>query len=202
MAVAVVGNGPVHPRLFDQIEKAKLIVRFNSPPPAHDYPNMRTDRLVISNSSKQTQKLLRSEAYLERQVFAGAKELLLPYHPDIIRQFMPKPNLFSWLKGRRADLTQACESVAQMSGKPVQILDALTYIEACEQLGITADRRQTTFPSSGMLAIFHILKHAQNFEMPVRLFGFGFSGWKHHDWSSEQRYVENLISQRHVIVES
>lgn len=202
MDIAVVGNGPIQPRQFERIEKTNFIVRFNSPPPEHEYSGMRTDRLVISNSSKQTQSLLHSDAYLERPVFAGARELVLPYHPDIIRQFMPKPNIFSWLKGRRADLTHLCENVAKAHGKPVEILDVQTYFEACERLGIMGERRLTTFPSSGMLAIFQILKHAQDIGVTVRLFGFGFAGWKHHDWSSEKRYVESLISERHVIIET
>jgi hypothetical protein len=199
MDLAIVGNGPINPYLFDQIEKANFIIRFNSPPTAHDYAGMRTDRLVISNSSKQTQRLLSSDEYMDRQVFAGASEIFLPYHPDIIKQLMPKPNVFSWLKGRKADLTGLCEEVAKTKGKQVQILDALTYFEACEQLDIMGDRRLSAFPSSGMLTIFHSLKHSQDAEMSIRLFGFGFAGWKRHDWSAEKRYAEFLISRGKII---
>lgn len=195
MKIAIVGNGPIDTRFFDHIETADFIIRFNSPPRAHEYAGMRTDRLVISNSSKQTQGLLTSHSYLEGPVFAGADSVLLPYHPDMIRQFMPKPNFFSWLKGRRADLTELCERVAQARGKSVAILEKSTYLEACEQLGIIPSRRCVAFPSSGMLTIFHSLKSSRDADLRLQLFGFGFAGWKGHDWSAERIYVEGLISQ-------
>jgi len=200
MNIAVVGNGPVEARLFDLIERTDFVVRFNAPPPAHEYRGMRTDRLVIANSAKQTQELLASPAYLEGPVFSGARSFLLPHHPDIIRRHMPKPTPWSWLKGRRADLTAVCERAMRPTGKPVEILDPATYVEACEQLDIPAARRRSMFPSSGMLAIVHALRRSPADDTRIHLFGFGFAGWKRHDWPAERRFVEDLIRRGRVVV--
>lgn len=199
MNIAIVGNGPVDPKLFDRIEQADFIVRFNAPPSAHEYSGMRTDQLVISNSSKQTQNLLASPAYLDGPIFSGARSILLPYRPDIIRKYMPKPNLFSLLKGRRRDLTGICEKAAYARGKSVEILDAAVYLEACDHLGIPAEQMHSAFPSSGMLAILNCQNQAQFPFGRIRLFGFGFMGWKRHDWSAERLYVLEMMKQGRIL---
>lgn len=192
MDVAIVGNGPVSASYFDRIQNSDLVVRFNHPPKTHQYAGMKTDSLVISNSSKQTQELLNSAEYLDGPVFAGARSILLPYHPEIIRQWMPKPNIFSWLKGRRSDLTGLCERVAEMHGKRLEIIDKQTYLEVCTSLGISTGSMRKIFPSSGAMIIRHMLPRLDDRHSLIRLFGFGFQGWKHHDWNAEKRYVEQL----------
>ena len=200
MNIAIVGNGQIHPRQFDQIEKADFIIRFNHPPQIHEYTAMRTDMLVISNSSKQTQKLLGSEKYLTGPVFAGARTIFLPYHPDIISRYMPKPNIFSWMKGRRADLTSLCKRAAHANGKSIDILDSNSYLEVCNHLGIMHNHRCSIFPSSGILLIFHSLKMNPSVGLVIRLYGFGFAGWKGHNWQAEKNYVNKLISEDRVIL--
>lgn len=199
MNIAIVGNGPVDPKLFERIEQADFIVRFNAPPDTHVYAGMRTDQLVISNSSKQTQNLLASPAYLGGPVFSGARSILLPYCPEIIRNYMPKPNIFSLLKGRRHDLTGLCKKAAHARGKSVEILEAAVYHEACKQLGIPAERMRSAFPSSGMLAMLNC-QNPSHFPLGrIRLFGFGFMGWKRHDWSAERLYVVEMMKQGRIL---
>lgn len=195
MNIAIVGNGPLNSALFDDIEKADFIVRFNSPPREHEYAGMRTDQLIISNSSRQTQGLLCSSMFLEGPVFVGSRSILLPYHPDIIQKYMPKPNFFSWLRGRRSDLTGLCERVAQLNSKPIGIVDPITYFDACEQLGITTALKHSIFPSSGIISIFHYLHQFEDPDLCIHLFGFGFFGWKRHDWIAEKNYVETLVNK-------
>ncbi len=192
MDVAIVGNGPVSASYFDRIQNSDWVVRFNQPPKTHHYAGMKTDSLVISNSSKQTQELLNSAEYLDGPVFCGARSILLPYHPEIIRQWMPKPNILSWLKGRRSDLTGLCASVAEMHGKPLEIIDKETYLDVCTSLGISPGSMRKIFPSSGAMIIRHLLPRLDDRQSLIRLFGFGFQGWKRHDWNAEKRYVEQL----------
>jgi hypothetical protein len=100
------------------------------------------------------------------------------------------------LHGEPLFLTDFCRKTAQAQSKSVDILDAFTYLEACERLGISTVRMRSSFPSSGILAILHHQKQSPSAH--TRLFGFGFSGWKRHDWSSEKLYVTKLMQEGHI----
>ena len=193
--IAIVGNGELKQADLTAIEQANLIVRFNSPPPSHIYAAAKTDILVLSNSSKQTSRLLGCSQYIKGPIFRQAKSIMLPYHPQIIAKYMPKPNPLSWLKGRRADLTQQCQDLASQHQKPCTTMSAEAYQQACQSLQIEGMGLRSTFPSSGLLAVRHIVDlHAKRSN--IRLFGFGFQGWKRHDWSRERAYIENLAANQ------
>jgi hypothetical protein len=193
--IAIVGNGELKQADLTAIGEANLIVRFNSPPPSHIHGAAKTDILVLSNSSKQTSWLLECNQYINGSIFRQAKSIILPYHPQMIAKYMPKPNPLSWLKGRRADLTQQCQDLANQHQKPCITLSPEAYQKACQALQIESMGSRRKFPSSGLLAVRHIVDlHAE--KSNIRLFGFGFQGWKRHDWSREREYIENLAANQ------
>ena len=52
-------------------------------------------------------------------------------------------------------------------------------------------RHRAKWPSSGLLAIDHFIRHGYH----VHIVGFGFTGWKRHPWELEKRFVEQLSRQ-------
>ncbi len=190
--LAIIGNGKIPPNLRHLANGADHIVRFNQPSLASADQQTRTDLLVISNSSKQTKTILNSPDYLNGPIFKSAKALLFPYDPEIIAKYMPKPNVFSALKGARADLTRLCTQAAEAAGKQHQILDSQTYLNTCAALGIPIKSLGKIFPSSGIMTIHYLVNHCSS-ETQIEAYGFGFQGWKRHDWAAEKAYVERLI---------
>jgi hypothetical protein len=196
-AIAIVGNGQVDPSHYRRIERANLVIRFNDPSVVLQEESAKTDILVISNSSKQTKKLLSSQAYLNGQAFSRAKSIILPYHPSIIAKYMPKPNPLSYLRGTRADQTKLCLQTCQQGNKDCIIFDSESYFSACKVLGIGKDKMRKCFPSSGLMLI-HELANQLDQSMHLDIYGFSFKGWKGHDWTSERAYVNTIISNGQV----
>ena len=185
--IAIVGNGPVDPRLFAEIDAMEHVVRFNKPPPANQYPAMRTDQLSLVNSAS-IKGTLKSPAYLATPAWQTARAVLLPLHPDIIGQRMPPAPLWKRLLGQSRDKSAAIGRIAQAAGKPVETIAAEIFFTACRALNIPGKYYfPRGAPSSGMLVITHFLETT---DAQLALFGFGFQGSKWHDWEAEKKWVE------------
>jgi hypothetical protein len=183
--IAIVGNGPLSPTDRASIAKARRIVRFNLTPNLSEEPEARTDELFLSCSSKQIGDFLSRGRYLSDKAFGQASRIVLPYHPNIIRQYMKPPSLLSRLKGRRADWTNYCLDIADDEGKYAEILPEDLYHEACGALEIDPTAKEF-FPSSGLLAVLRELQHPSH---EIHLYGFGFVGWKRHRWEQEKSTI-------------
>lgn len=191
--IAILGNGDIKPGLLQQIESADYIVRFNNPCATRAQYFTKTDALVLSNSSKQTTGLLSNQSYIKGAFFGGAEIIILPYHPSIIARYMPKPNPLSYLRGARADQTQACVKACNSARKDYCILGAETYLEVCDELKYDKKKMHSCFPSSGIM-IIHYLMAAKESETQIDLYGFGFTGWKRHDWATEKAYISSCVA--------
>lgn len=196
---SVIGNGAVKNPNNILIKTSEIVVRFNKPPSEHlkNYP--KTDILVISNSSKQSSKLLNTRDYIESPPFRDALKLVFPYSQEVIQRYMPKPNLFSKIRGRRADLTNQCIRAAMSTNKEHEILSTQIYHDVCNKLNIETSHLRSIFPSSGIMAIQGLLdKFGLNIQ--VHAFGFGFQGWKHHKWPAERQYMHELATNGVIIL--
>jgi hypothetical protein len=192
MTTAIVGNAALKEGQAEAIEDFDRIIRFNNPPSSHVLPGMRTDLLYLANTSKQTAKLLTNALYVHGPVFGSAKEVCLPIHPEIARNYMPKPQLHLRLFGRRSDHTDLCKAVCSQFDKKLSVLSVSNYEDACLKLGINETSKKLFFPSTGFLAILQEISKKES-EEPIHLFGFSFQGWKKHKWLEERAFVMNLV---------
>ncbi|AAL52782.1 hypothetical protein BMEI1601 [Brucella melitensis bv. 1 str. 16M] len=86
-----------------------------------------------------------------------------------------------WLKGRRADWTTKAIEVLGAQGKEIRIMPPQFYLGVCEELGITADKMAELFPSTGFFGIWYMLRNFPQSQWNIRICGFSWQGWKHHD---------------------
>lgn len=170
------------------------MVRFNEPRQPPEMIGTKTDRLMLATSSKQMQDWLRDPSFFESVIFRNAAEIVFAIHPSIIRQFHPRPNLLSRLKGRRADWTVKAIDVIGLAGKEIRIMPAKLYFDVCAALGITAERMDRVFPSTGFIGIWLALRDFPPEDWNIRICGFGWEGWKRHDWAAERRWIEERIA--------
>jgi hypothetical protein len=191
--VVIIGNGPIEAGLADSIGAADLVIRFNQPPHPPETAGSRTDILFLMNSGKSMQARLADRAFWEQPLLRDAGQVILPYHPSIIARYHPKPNLLSRLKGRKADWTRETTARLGAMGKPVYVLPAAFYEESCADLGIARSDLRKVFPSTGFLGIRYALQNFTAPEWMVEICGFGWTGWKRHDWERERKWVRQRL---------
>jgi hypothetical protein len=193
--LAIVGNGPVEAGSGPLIDAADLVIRFNAPQGAPERIGTRTDLLMLVNSGKSMRKWLRDPAFLGSPLVRTAHRIVLPLHPSIIAAYHPRPNVFSRMIGRRTDWTFRAVDTLGRQGSEVSVLPATLYGQACVELRIGDDRRRTTFPSTGFLGVLHALRAYPAPNWRIEICGFGWRGWKHHDWEAERRWIERRLER-------
>ncbi len=196
----IIGNGKLHRDLSEVVDNAEFAMRFNEPKASIGMSGSRTDILMLAASSKPMQRRLTDPAFLTSPTFTAAKEVVLAYHPDIIRKYHPKPNLLSRLKGRRSDWTMRTIELVGAAGKEIRIMPPQFYIEGCEELGVSQCRMHQLFPSTGFFGIRYVLSRLPADEWEVKLCGFSWEGWKRHAWLDERRWVEDKMASGRISV--
>ena len=189
----IVGNGELTRDLSEIVDSAQFAMRFNEPKASIGMSGSRTDILMLAASSKPMQRRLTDPNFLASATFKAAKEVVLAYHPEIIRKYHPKPNFLSRLKGRRSDWTMRTIELVGAAGKEIRVMPPQFYIDGCSEL-----RMCEVFPSTGFFGIRYVLSLLPAREWDVKLCGFSWEGWKRHAWLNERSWVEDRIASGRV----
>lgn len=186
----IVGNAPLARDLSAEVDAADFVVRFNEP---IGMSGTRTDLLMLATTSKPMQRRLSDPSFLQTPTFKAAKEVMLAYHPSIIRKYHPVPNFLSRLKGRRSDWTMQTIEIIGSAGKEIRIMPPQFYLAGCRELGIAEENLSKIFPSTGFFGIWYMLGKCPEESWNVKICGFTWEGWKRHAWGDERSWVEQKI---------
>ncbi|ERI14804.1 glycosyltransferase family 29 protein [Brucella intermedia] len=189
----IVGNAPLPRDLSAEVDAADFVVRFNEPKQSIGMSGTRTDLLMLATSSKPMQRRLRDPGFVQTPTFKAAKEVMLAYHPSIIRKYHPRPNFLSRLKGRRGDWTMQTIEVVGSAGKEIRIMPPQFYLAGCKELGVTEENISKVFPSTGFFGIWYMLEKCPQESWDVKICGFTWEGWKRHTWGDERSWVEQKV---------
>jgi len=198
----IIGNGSLPYDLSDLINKADYVLRFNEPPLfaggeewKQNWSGRKTDCLMLCNSGKPMQLKLKSEEFLLSPYFQAAGELVLAYHPAVIRRVFNHPLITSRLfYGRKRDWTREAIENFGSRGKKITILPPQFYFQSCAELDIVDDDLKKKFPSTGYLGIQQALQQCPQNEWQITLAGFSWQGWKRHAWNQEEEWVRAQIA--------
>jgi len=191
----IIGNGDLPRDLSAQINSADYVLRFNRPRHLNGWSGTRTDRLMLCNSGKPMQALLRDHAFLSSQFVNSAGDIVLVYHPAIMRAYFKKPFVTSRiLHGRKVDWTTEAIDLLGQQGKPVTVMPSSFYLKACEAIGISGPALYQQFPSTGYLGIQAMLQSLPAQDWQIKLCGFSWQGWKGHNWENERKWVAKKIT--------
>lgn len=194
--IVIVGNGPLSRDFTQSVDSADFVLRFNEPKASIGLSGTRTDLLMINNTGKPMQRRLDSADYFKSPLVQAAREIMFPYHPITIRNWMIKPNPLSRLiNRRRADWTLPALERFGEEGKPVHIMPPAFYVASCAEIGIPGDRMGKLFPSTGYLGLRHIFQRFADRDWSAEIIGFSFEGWSKHSWANERGWVEARISE-------
>jgi len=191
--LVIVGNAPLPRDLSAEVDAADFVVRFNEPKQSIGMSGTRTDLLMLAATSKPMQQRLRDPGFIQTPTFQAAKEVMLAYHPSIIRKYHPRPNILSRLKGRRADWTEQTIEVIGCAGKEIRIMPPQFYLAGCRELGIAEENMRKIFPSTGFFGIWHMLGKCPEESWEAKICGFTWEGWKRHNWADERNLVEQKV---------
>jgi len=191
----IVGNGPIKRDLTAQIDASDYVLRFNEPRDNQNFIGTKTNLLMLASSSKQMQRWITDPAFLETEIVRNTPEILFAFHPSIIRRFHHHPNFLSRLKGRRADWTVPAIDYFGQAGKTIRIMPSQYYFDVCNELGITRDQMKDVFPSTGFFGIWLALQQNKTREWDIKICGFGWQGWKRHNWDAERQWVEERMKE-------
>ncbi|MDK4716633.1 hypothetical protein [Rhizobium sp. CNPSo 4039] len=194
----IVGNGKLGRDIADIVDEAQFVMRFNEPVLSERMSGERTDMIMLAASSKILYRRLLDPNFMDNAALKAAKVFMLAYHPDIIRKYHPRPNIFQRLQGRKADWTMQAIELLGRAGKEIRIMPPQTYMDGCGELGISGSCMHKVFPSTGFLGIHYVLARFPASEWDIKLCGFSWEGWKRHDWQSERSWVENKIANDRV----
>lgn len=189
----IVGNAPLPRDLSAEVDAADFVVRFNEPKQSIGMSGTRTDLLMLATSSKPMQRRLRDPGFVQTPTFKAAKEVMLAYHPSIIRKYHPRPNFLSRLKGRRGDWTMQTIEVVGSAGKEIRIMPPQFYLAGCKELGVTEENISKVFPSTGFFGIWYMLEKCPQESWDVKICGFTWEGWKRHTWGDERSWVKQKV---------
>lgn len=190
----IIGNGKLERDLSGVVDDMQFVMRFNEPNLADNMSGSRTDMLMLAASSKSLHRRMIEPAFLENAALKSTKILMLAYHPEVIRKYHPRPNLFQRLRGRKADWTVETIELMGHAGKEIRIMPPQFYADGCSELGIAGLQMRKIFPSTGFLGICYALANFPASEWDIKLCGFSWQGWKRHDWQNERAWVENKIA--------
>ncbi|WFS01320.1 glycosyltransferase family 29 protein [Rhizobium tumorigenes] len=191
----IVGNGELPTDLSPVVDAADFVLRFNEPKLSVGMSGTRTDLLMLATSSKPMQRRLRDPAFYTSPTFQAAKSVMLVYHPAILRTYHPKPNILSWLKGRRSDWTQQTIERVGSAGKEIRIMPPQFYKAGCTELGLSETDMHRIFPSTGYFGLYHCLQQFSADQWDIKLCGFSWEGWKRHSWDGERQWVANHVAE-------
>lgn len=192
--VIIVGNGRLAEDLSPVVDSADFVLRFNEPKLSVGLSGTRTDLLMLATSSKPMQRRLNDTAFFTSPTFQAAGSVMLVYHPSILRTYHPKPNILSWLKGRRSDWTRQTVERVGAAGKEIRIMPPQFYRQGCATLGLSEADMHRVFPSSGYFGIYYCLQRFPAEQWDVKLCGFSWEGWKRHSWQGERHWVEAHVA--------
>lgn len=190
----IIGNAKLERDLSAVVDDVQFVMRFNEPNIAGEMSGSRTDMLMLAASSKGLHRRMADPTFLENAALKSAKVLMLAYHPEVIRTYHPRPNIFQRLGGRRADWTMQTIEFMGHAGKEIRIMPPQFYADGCAELGIAGPRMHKVFPSTGFLGICYALANFPAADWDIKLCGFSWEGWKRHDWQNERAWVEDKIA--------
>lgn len=118
----IIGNGKLESAFSGVVDDAQFVVRFNKPNLADDMSGSRKDMLMLAASGKVLHRRMIDPDFLENAALKSAQVPMLAYHPEVIRKYHPRPNIFQRLGGRRADWTMQTIDLIGHAGKEISIM--------------------------------------------------------------------------------
>ncbi len=191
--IAIVGNGPIPAGLAGTIDSADMVVRFNLCGSA-GRGGARTDVLAVCNTGRPALDMLAGGRWKASATVRQAGEIWCVRAPEVYAALRaPLSRSHPDLDDFCDDYTAGFATFARMTGRRLSVIPAATHRALDASLAAFAPSPYVV-PSSGLVAIAHVLDSVAEKGDRVWLAGFGHSGWQWHPFAAERRWVEARIA--------
>lgn len=185
--IVVIGNADINSDFSNLVDSADLVIRFNE---ARNYGSgltgHRCDILCLANTSHPGRTFSKYKTIKKLQFIKDVIDIWFPHPFDYTaKQFWLRP--FNKNKFRRTDYSKFILKENKLKQKNIIFLKEDLFFEACMDLNII--QPSSLVPSSGYMALKHIMKQYVDTQVKITVLGFAFTGADCHPWHEEKKCV-------------
>lgn len=193
--ITIVGNGEIAQALAGRIDASDLVIRFNECQSFGGNGGTRTDVIAVCNTGRPASAMLTSEDWMRSQPVQDCLELWCVRDPGKFAAMRgPLRSTHPALDDFCDDFTDGFSAFAADAGKLFYVLPTAVHDRLDHELDAHEAGSYVT-PSSGLMAIAHVLSAERFSGWDVQIAGFGHVGWEHHPFDAERRLVEAWIGE-------
>ena len=192
--LALVGNAPLKSDLAGQIDSSDLVVRCNEAKTLGGYSGTRTDILCITNTGSPAERIIRERSVRKMPRFPRLSEVWFPRHSGVHLQRLRALGS-DFPESELEDCSRRLLEANSLDGMRVTHFSRESNERAFERLHQESPQ-DFICPSTGFLALWHILEQPEYAAFDKFLFGFTFEFWEGHPAATERKIIEELCADR------
>ena len=192
--LALVGNAPLRNDLAERIDACDLVVRCNEAKTLGGYSGTRTDVLCITNTGVPARRIIAERSVRKEPRFPGLSEVWFPRDSGTHLRYL-RASGSDIPESEFDDCSDDLLEANDLDGVRVTRFSEESNEQVFDRLR-RESRRGFICPSTGFLALWHILERPEYVSFGKFLFGFTFKFWEGHPAAAERRIVEELCSTR------
>lgn len=192
--IMIVGNGDVPDGAAGLIDAADLVIRFNDCRSV-GAGGSRTDIVAVCNTGRPGKGMLSSALWTMNPAVIAARAIWCVRDPQKFRDMraplaVSHPELDDFCD----DYTEGFAAFAAETGKDHFTIGRDVH-EALDVALSAYDPAPYVVPSSGLVAIAHVLAAEEFRDGDICLAGFGHQGWEWHPFAAERRFVDDHVAR-------
>jgi hypothetical protein len=185
----IVGNGEIPEGAAAVIDCADLVIRFNDCRSV-GAGGTRTDIIAVCNTGRPPRQMLSSQTWRQSPPVSQAKAIWSVRHPEKFAEMrQPLLALYPELDDFCDDYSGEIRRFAEETGK-THLTVARDVYERLDKSLLAYSPAPYVCPSSGLLAIAHVLEAAEFSDDQLFILGFGHQGWHGHPFDAERRLID------------
>lgn len=196
--IIIIGNGEIAQGVAELADASDMVVRFNLCS-TYGASGHKCDVVALCNTGRPAKQMAFSAEWRAHPAVQSAGEIwsvrdAAKFHdmkPQIIARYPELDDFFE-------DFTDEFAALAKREGKSDCVIDRAVH-EALDAEMSRLDGASYVCPSSGLVAIAHILKNVKQPSDEVLIAGFGHQGWALHPFVAEKRLIDEWAAQGHLI---
>jgi hypothetical protein len=192
--IMIVGNGEMPQGVADLIDLSDIVIRFNDCR-SLGAGGSRTDVVAVCNTGRPGREMSEGAAWRDNEGVQRASAIWSVRDPAKFSQMEPDirarwPELTDFC----ADYTAGFAALAEETGKSHLVIPRGVHERLDHALQVYAPAPYVC-PSTGLLAIAHVLETVSGGDDEVAIAGFGHQGWNGHPFAAEKQLVEALTHE-------
>lgn len=191
--ITVVGNGRIEQGLADLIDASDLVVRFNFCG-SYGVGGRKTDIVAVCNTGRPAKAMTQSAEWRVHPAVQAASEIWCVRDADKFEEMKPvvlarHPELDDFFE----DFTVDFALIASEGGKSHHVISRSVHEELDRELAALTIALYVC-PSSGMVAIAHVLTAIKEVGDEIFIAGFEHQGWDLHPFEAEKKLIDGWIA--------